>query len=256
MGYTIKRVPTDFHHPLEEPWPGYVNPYVPRVCAACEGSGDSPEAKHLRDLWYGYAPFRPEDRGSRPFLPTDPRIQTIAKRNTQQAPFGTYVQREAERLAGIFNRCWRHHLNADDVAALVAQDRLRDLTHDFTSGKGWSPKQPAHHPTPEEVNAWSLRFFGHDAINAWIVIGAECKRLGVPSICGECDGTGETWETEEIRQAAEAWTPTEPPHGRGVPGLGDSHGGVPDHAGVLEPRGPRPAHGASVPQWGMPLGCR
>jgi len=36
---------------------------------------------------------------------------------------------------------------------------------------------PAYIPTPEEVNVWSLSGFGHDAINQWIVVGSECRRL-------------------------------------------------------------------------------
>lgn len=56
---------------------------------------------------------------------------------------------------------------------------------------------------------------GHDAINQWIVVGAECKRLGVPSECDHCKGEGHIWETPEDKAAYDAWEPSEPPAGDG-----------------------------------------
>lgn len=68
MGRTLKRVPLDFPWPLNKTWEGYLNPFsdLASKCEACDGSGYSAEAKHLKDKWYGYAPFKPEDRGSKP----------------------------------------------------------------------------------------------------------------------------------------------------------------------------------------------
>lgn len=110
-------------------------------------------------------------------------------------------------MADHFNRGWSHHLNADDVAALVEGGRLMDLTH--------PPKEPPYVPTPEEVNEWSISGIGHDAINQWIVVGAECKRLGIDPACPHCGGAGTLWESLEAEQAAEAWISSEPPAGDG-----------------------------------------
>ncbi len=56
---------------------------------------------------------------------------------------------------------------------------------------------------------------GHDAINCWVVIGAECERLGCPSKCEHCDGHGYTWPSDEARKLNDDWKCTEPPLGDG-----------------------------------------
>jgi len=222
MGRELRRVPLDFQWPLNEPWEGFLNPlYTATKCIACDGSGSSPQAKHLHDLWYGYVPFKPEDRGSVPFKPTDPAVYAFARRNVERSP-GFYgngeeaVLREATRLCDFWNSSWSHHLNADDVAALVAADRLYDFTSEWTKEKRWQKKVPAVIPTPQEVNAWSISDFpGHDAINAFVCINAECERLGQPNECAECGGAGEHWPSAEAKQAYEDWKPTDPPTGDG-----------------------------------------
>lgn len=221
MGRELKRVPLDFEWPLNKAWQGFINPHhVATQCAYCGGTGSSPGARHLKDKWYGNAPFHPEDRGSTPFLPTHPAVRAFAERNVAHAPeyYGSgeaAIQREARRLADHFNRGWSHHLNSDDVAALLAEQRLMDLTHEFVPGDGWKPKEPAYTPTPEEVNEWSIRSFGHDSINQWIVVDTECKRLGVPSMCDHCHGEGEIWPSDEAKALYEAWERSEPAAGDG-----------------------------------------
>lgn len=210
MGRELKRVALDFNWPLEKVWEGYLNPHQPQKCPACK-NGYSAGARALMDKWYGNASFKPEDRGSVPFLPTHPVVWEIAKRNA----YGGSIQQEARRLANIFNRSWSHHLNTDDVAALLADGRLLDLTHTFKKGAGWQPKVPAYIPTPVEVNAWSLSGFGHDSINQWLCIKAECVRLGVSDTCSTCHGSGESWPSAELKQQYDAWEPTEPPTGPG-----------------------------------------
>jgi hypothetical protein len=215
MGREVKRVALDFAWPLGTIWGGFKNPFYCQCinCPDCEGSGSSPAARELEDKWYGYVPFRPEDRGSVPFTPEHPRVLALARRNA----VGVYaVRMEAERLCRHYNGSWCHHLNADDVAALVKAERLHDLTKDFVPGKGWQPKEPAHTPTPQEVNDWSIGGgIGHDAINQWTVVGAECERLGLPTTCARCEGEGSLWPSAEIKQAAEDWKDTEPPAGEG-----------------------------------------
>lgn len=126
MGRELKRVPLDFVWPENKPWQGYLNPHYAKIhdCPACAGSGSSPGAQRLKDQWYGNAPFRPEDRGSTPFPPTHPAVRAFAERNVAHSPeyYGNdeaAILREARRLADLFNRAWSHHLNADDVAALI-----------------------------------------------------------------------------------------------------------------------------------------
>lgn len=222
MGRELKRVVLDFKWPENKVWEGYLNPHYAKSqkCPECGGSGLSPEARHLKDQWYGNAPFKPEDRGSTPFLPTHPVVRAFAERNVthSQEYYGSRegaIQREARRLADYFNRSWSHHLNVDDVAALLEGGRLMDLTHTWTQESRWQPKEPPYVPTPEEVNTWSLSGLVHDAINQWIVVGAECKRLGIDSTCPHCAGSGTIWDSPEDEQAAEAWEHSDPPAGDG-----------------------------------------
>lgn len=207
MGRELKRVPLDFNWPLNKTWGGFINPFYSQCvdCPQCKGSGSSREARHLSDQWYGKVPFKPQDRGSKPWRPTDAPIRAVAERHAKFNP-GFYgkdegsIYREANRLCELFNGTWSHHLNANDVAALVKADRLRDF-------KGT--------PTPEQVNAWSLDGFGHDAINSWVVIKAECKRLGYRLDCERCKGEASLWPSPKIKQQAKRWKPTEPPTGEG-----------------------------------------
>lgn len=222
MGRELKRVPLDFVWPENTVWSGFQNPHYAKShsCEACGGGGYSPEARRLNDQWYGNAPFKPEDRGSVPFLPTHPKVRVMAERNVSRSLeyYGTgewYVEQEAKRLAKHFNRGWSHHLNADDVAALLEAGRLMDFTHTWKPGQGWQLKEPAYVPTPEEVNAWSLSGFGHDSMNQWTVTNAECKRLGIDAECPSCKGEGTIWDSPEDERAAEAWNPTQPPVGDG-----------------------------------------
>ena len=213
----MKRVPMDFAWPRNKTWGGYLNPHYAQSteCDQCGGSGYSREAKHLADQWYGKAPFSPRDRGSVPLTIHNPSVRIFAERNCSNSHCGG-VEREAARLITMWNTQWCHHLNADDVAALVEAGRLMDFTHTWDKDTAtWRLKPDLTPPTPEEVNVWSLKGFGHDAINQWVVVKAECKRLGLPYTCGKCGGKGELWPSPEIEQAAEEWIKTEPPTGDG-----------------------------------------
>lgn len=222
MGRELRRVSLDFDWPLDKTWEGFLNPFdVSEPCQHCE-HGYSPEAKHLKDLWYGYIPFRPEMKGSTPFTPFTPQVRRRAELNVERASdyYGRgefAIQREAERLANLFNSAWSYHLNQDEADLLVAEGRLRDLTHDYVAGKGWQLKDPAPAPTALEVNLWNITpgHFGHDSINSWIVIEAECERLGAKTSCQHCGGSGCVWPSEEAKAAFEDWEPTPPPEGPG-----------------------------------------
>ena len=223
MGRELNRVPMDFSWPLEKTWQGYLNPHYDghcNNCPDCNGSGASPEANRLQSLWYGKIAFKPEDRGSEPFRPSDEPIQAFAQRNLSNAPdyYGTgdaSLLREATRLCNLFNSQWSHHLNADDVAALMAGERLHDLTHTWDKETGWTKIEPPVVPTPQQVNNWSIRGMGHDSVNQWIVSSAECDRQGVPSTCATCDGEGSVWDSEDNKVRAEAWEREHPPKGDG-----------------------------------------
>ena len=236
MGRTMKRVPIGFDWPSKKVWGGYINPYRSQACKCdlCDGSGYSQVARGLQDLWYGKAPFKPEDRGSKPLTVDTPEVRSFAERNVQNSPeyYGTdkdAVLREAGRLVKLWNAQWQHHLNADDVMALVKADRLWDFMRTprtpeqkeivrakvAARGNSWLPEDNGYIPTPEEVNRWSLRGFGHDTINCCVVVKAECERLGYTGTCAKCGGKGQLWPSLAIEELAEKWMPTEPPVGDG-----------------------------------------
>lgn len=221
MGRELKRVPLDFDWPVNKVWKGFINeaPSPATKCPRCDGSGASQTADRLKDLWYGYKSFKPEDRGSIPFTPSDAPVRRFAERNITQSPdyYGgeAAIVREANRLCRFWNGSWSHHLNADDVAALVAADRLWDLTRTWAPGTGWKDRDPPYVPTPREVNDWSVGGMGHDSINQWVCVKAECKRLGEPWQCDRCEGEGELWPSPEAKATYEACEATEPPIGAG-----------------------------------------
>jgi len=222
MGREVRRVPLDFEWPLNEIWEGFLSPdsLDGVACPDCK-SGYSPRAQYLYDQWYGYVPFDPASTGSTPWRHDSPPVRAFAERNVGRSPdyyHGTgeaVIVREAQRLATLWNRQWSHHLSQDDVDALVAGGRLHDLTHTWTRADGWKPKEPPVTPTPAEVNDWSLRSLGHDAINASIVIRARCEREGVDPTCGTCEGHATVEKYPGQRADAEAWEPTGPPKGEG-----------------------------------------
>ncbi len=221
MGRTLKRVPMDFDAPLREVWEGYLMPdrLIEPQCPDCK-SGYSRRGQEWMDRWYGNASFDPADTGSVPFTTDTPAVRDLVRRHIDQAPeyYGTderAVAREARRLARLFNSRWCHHLDQDDVNALVEADRLHDFTHTWSREDRWQPIDPPVIPSAAEVNEWSLRGFGHDGLNANIAVRARCEREGVTAICSTCDGHGTVEAYEGQRAEAEAWEWTEPPEGEG-----------------------------------------
>jgi hypothetical protein len=221
MGREVKRVPLEFEWPIGEVWQGFRMPDRLREneCPDCK-NGYSAHAQYLYDLWYGYVPFTPADNGSTPLTPDTPAVRAFAERNVTQSPDyhgcgEAVIVREATRLARLWNGQWCHHLNDQDVVALVEAGRLHHFTHTWVKGSGWQKKDPPIVPTPEQVNEWSLHGFGHDGINAYISIKARCEREGVGDTCPTCGGDGSVEAYDGQRAEAEAWEPTEPPTGEG-----------------------------------------
>lgn len=232
--------------------------------------GGRPDANAalFNEQWYGKAPFDPTAYGAEPLSRFAPAIWKLAARNVRAAPdfymtnaerieraafknkvmtgaFGPddpplvpfpgfdkerAINREAGRLYELWRYQWCHHLIQADVDALIAADRLWDLTrvpqdggqafvvavrmayHDTNS---WLSESNGHRPTAAEVNGWSLEGFGHDGCNQYICVKARCAREGVPYECARCAGTGKIWPTPEIKQSYENWKETEPPTGDG-----------------------------------------
>ncbi len=229
MGRELKRVPLDFDWPLKKVWHGYLNPYHSTQCPSCE-SGLSPEAELLSKQWYGNAPFSPRDNGVEPVSIDAEEIEAMARRNIKQSPFyygsGDHaVRQEVIRLHRHFVGQWAHHLNQDDVDALIAADRLHDFLRRprndeqraelAASGGYWLKEQNRYRPTADEVNRWSLTGMAHDSINRHVVVEARCKRDGVPYECARCNGSAEIWQSKKVEKLAEKWKPVEPPKGDG-----------------------------------------
>ena len=164
MGRELKRVPLKFNAPIGKIWKGYINPYYKdhKNCPFCEGSGESPEAKRLSDMWYGKTTFQPEDNGSTPYTADSPVVRSFAIKNVlmthlaapgregymqgvevywklwNEKGIDAYlagyewlegsIQREGNRLAELFNCRWMHHLNEADVKALLDDNQLTDFT--------------------------------------------------------------------------------------------------------------------------------
>ncbi|MER8004743.1 hypothetical protein [Streptomyces sp. NPDC094149] len=222
MGREVRRVPIDFDWPLNKVWQGFLSPdrFDEDKCPDCT-SGYSPRAQNLYDLWYGKIPFDPTTTGSKPWQPDTPAIRARAERNIADAPdfYGSgehAIAREAQRLADHFNSGWLHHLNQEDVNALLDAGRLRDFTHRWSEETRKLEKiDPPAKPSAAEVNEWSLSGLGHDGINAHIVIRARCAREGVDDTCATCDGHSTLEKYEGQRAEAEAWEQTDPPKGDG-----------------------------------------
>jgi hypothetical protein len=229
MGREIKRVPLDFSWPIDKVWQGFINPFSVHShnCPTCQGTGNSPEVQRLHEQWYGTiypnSGFVPAD----PFPSDHPIIMEKARRNSPPNDFA--LRREAQRLADHFNAGWCHHLDADDVAALIAADRLWDFTRNprtpeqaeickkkvADGGNSWLPKSNGYVPTPKEVNEWSISGFGHDSINCWVCVKAKAKRLGYRLTCKTCKGRGCYWDSPELKKKYDHWKSYEPPTGDG-----------------------------------------
>ena len=216
MGRELKRVPVDFDWPVSKTWHGFVNSHYAKRsdCAACGGSGHNKVGRFLSDTWYRHTAC--EMFGN--FF-GDNILSAWTRERIQRAGWPSSVGDNIE-MAKQFQFTtlthWSDKLAQDEVDKLVAEGRLRDLTHTWSRDDGWQPKELAANPTPDEVAVWNSRGLGHDAINEMVCVEARAKRFGHDNIsCEKCGGSGEFWANEEDETAAEAWEAFDPPTGDG-----------------------------------------
>ena len=212
MGRTIKRVSPDFDHPLHDIWPGFVNPHLAdlRDCPHC-ANGYNVAGQLLGALWYRHRH-------------DEARQLLLAHRLALPVDLVTFAE-GILAIGRVRREGWVTNLDAGDVAALLAEDRLYDLTHvprteeqraahRAAGGRGYLRESNGHTPTPQEVNAWAQRAFGHDAINRHVCVEARAARYGLDTTCPACGGSGSVPDSA-VQARIDAWTPTEPPAGDG-----------------------------------------
>lgn len=113
-------------------------------------------------------------------------------------------------------RKWCEKITQDEVAALIAGNRLWEFTRTWTKGTGWVDRDPPATVTADQVNAWQAsRTLGHDAINRMICIETRAKRFGVYGHCDECKGEGTLWDSPEHKVLCDGWEDENPPEGAG-----------------------------------------
>lgn len=197
MGREIKRVPASFDWPINKVWAGAQLPkrLHSTECVSCKGTGYNTETRCIADDFYDHAGFG---------------VRWAYDYGT--APDGSKATRPPWRVLGV-SRAWHSNVTQDEVEALVAADRLWDLTRTWTRGEGWQPRADGHVPTAAEVNHWNQHSMGHDAINRSILVQARATRLGVYGFCPVCSGEASIYPDEATKAEAEAWEPTPVPSG-------------------------------------------
>ena len=202
MGRILKRVPLDFKWPKNQIWKGYVNPYRSQQCKACDQTGLNPETKKIEDEWYNFDnpvykpnPYRPGARYN-----VNAHCNNITESEVEALVRGG-------RLSDLLDS-WYHFNDEKNVWEKC------DTSVPYKDRKWVECEQPTF-PTPEQVNEWDMKGMGHDAINRSICVEVRAKELGVYGHCECCNGEGEIWFSDEIKQLAENWEQVEPPTGEG-----------------------------------------
>ena len=202
MGRILKRVPLDFTWPLNQTWKGYINPYHSQECKSCEQTGLNPKTKKIQDEWYNFEnpvykpnPHRPSSRYN-----LNAHCNNITELEVEALVSGG-------RLSDLMDSWYRFD---DEKNTWMKCDTSRQY-----SERVWVECEQPIFPTPAEVNEWNLKGFGHDAINRTICVEARAKELGVYGLCEHCNGEGEIWFSDEIKELAENWERNEPPVGDG-----------------------------------------
>lgn len=212
---TLKRVPLDFAWPANKVWKGYLNPWDEhcKKCRPCEGTGLSPDGRFLQNVWYGFDAYQLFGNFFGANILAVPSGAELTRRGFQKELVDAIERARKfglKTLARLSDK-----LEEADILALVKADRLWDFTSTFSRESGWKKKEPPVIPTPDQVNAWSGQFLGHDSINCSVVIRDRCRRAGVPHVCEICKGNGALWTSPEMEKKAEEWESEEPPTGEG-----------------------------------------
>jgi hypothetical protein len=220
MGREVKRVALDFKWPQNKAWKGFLNPHYGdcHSCEACDGYGLSGWAKEFEDQWWGRVPFRPESIGLGSLDPSHPEIMRFARRQTERSPgfYGTgdaAVHREAVRMAAHYNSYRKNFLTQAEIDLVLADDGFSASFFKVLNDDG-SIIDRTGPLDPEFVTSTCISGPGIDVNYSPILAGME-KEKGSSYNCSKCDGEGSLWTSEEAKQIAENWEPTEPPEGEG-----------------------------------------
>ena len=163
MSREVRRVPLDFHWPMNEVWSGYLVPdqFSEDRCPDCE-NGYSHHANRLFDLWYGRARFTPETTGSAPLRTDTPAVRAFAERNVTGAPeyyIGESPRRSTSVRRFIRLRALIDHPGTDSAERDTAQAALdRLLAEDAIESEAlrladlWNG-QWSHHLSQADVDA-------------------------------------------------------------------------------------------------------
>lgn len=183
MGRQLRRVPLDFHWPLNKVWQGYIMPVSMTLptCTECNGDGYTVEARAIAHTFY-------------PHQIDGPNADVLA---------------------------WHDKIGQAEVDNLIAEGRLHTLKKREPTPENPREWEWVAVPlTADQVNACNRRGapgfggFSHDAINRGILIEFRCKQLGIPLSCPVCQGNGDIG-TDEQREAVDNWEGTDPPSGEG-----------------------------------------
>lgn len=214
MGKALKRVPLDFNWPTKKIWEGFQNPFwkLSWKCPDCK-LGYSKEGSFLHDSFYS--------------MYQDALWGTWVGRNLLAVPSSEELARRgfsdrlcqnialARKFGFKMLVSWEDKLDESDIEALIKADRLWDFTHTWDPEQRWQAKVPAYVPTPDEVNTWSGKGMGHDAINHGTLIRHRCAKAGIDHLCKSCKGRSRLWPDAETEKKYEDWEPQEPPSGDG-----------------------------------------
>jgi hypothetical protein len=179
-----------------------VNPYRSQVFKACDRTGLNPETKKIDDEWYA---FESNNYKPNPYRENARYNVDAHSNNITEVEVEALVR--SGRLSDLLDS-WYHFNDEKNVW------EKKDTSVPYKE-RVWVECEEPTFPTTEQVNEWNLRGMGHDAINRRICTEARAKELGVYGVCECCNGEGDIWFSDEIKELAENWESYEPPVGDG-----------------------------------------
>lgn len=164
-------------------------------CKVCGGDGYHPDAKWVSDSFYRHS--SPFSHDSDIFCPFPTSLFFEQYKNPALRDF-------CEEMA--IHQCWNDRITQEEVELLVAEDRLRDFTHEYVMGD-FVEKIPPYMPTAEEIN--KIQQTGgintHDCINRLILVEHRCDKFGIPRQCYQCKGNGHVYTAEKAHVNLVLW---------------------------------------------------